>query len=175
MITFRCSCERKEHSAPIDSYEISSGAIYKIPEILKDYKKIYLVADENTYRVAGKKVEEILRECGKLYAKCILKGECVLPNAETLGNILMYAHDISAKSDIFAYSPMPDYILAVGSGTVNDSCRLASYRLGLPYGIVGTAPSMDGYASAGSPFCTTAQKPPFRAPPPSISLPTWIS
>ncbi len=152
MITFRCSCERKEHSAPIESYEISSGAIYKIPEILKNYNRIYMVADENTYRVAGEKVEEILRECGKLFSKCVLKGECVLPNAETLGNILMYAHDISAKSDIFAYSPMPDFILAVGSGTVNDSCRLASYRLGLPYGIVGTAPSMDGYASAGSPF-----------------------
>ena len=47
---------------------------------------------------------------------------------------------------------MPDFILAVGSGTINDICRIVSYRLGLPYGIVGTAPSMDGYASAGSPF-----------------------
>ena len=152
MIKFCCSCERKEHSAPLESYVIAEGAIYKIPEILENYNKIYLVADENTYRVAGNKVEALLRDSGKLFSKCILKGECVLPNAETLGNILMYAHDISAKSDIFSYSPMPDYILAVGSGTVNDSCRLASYRLGIPYGIVGTAPSMDGYASAGSPF-----------------------
>lgn len=152
MIKICCSCERKEHCAPLESYEISAGAIYKIPTILKDYERIYLVADENTYRVVGTSVEELLREQGKLYAKCILKGEGLLPNAETLGNILMYAHDISAKSDVFTYSPMPDYILAVGSGTVNDSCRLASYRLGIPYGIVATAPSMDGYASAGSPF-----------------------
>ena len=152
MIEFECNCAMKKHSAPLESYEISSGAIYKIPEILKNYKRIYMVADENTYRVAGAKVEEILKESGQFFSKCILKGEVILPNAETIGNIIMYAHDISAKSDIFKYSPMPDFILAVGSGTVNDSCRLASYRLGLPYGIAGTAPSMDGYASAGSPI-----------------------
>lgn len=152
MIKFKCECERGRHSAPLLGYEISSGAILKIPEILKKYKRIYLVSDENTYKAAGERVEKILSECGKLYSKCILTGEWVLPNAETLGKILLYASDINAKSDIFKYSPMPDFILAVGSGTVNDSCRLVSYRLGIPYGIVGTAPSMDGYASAGSPI-----------------------
>lgn len=50
-----------------------------------------------------------------------------------------------------AIRPQPDFILAVGSGVINDICRVVSYRLGLPYGIAGTAPSMDGYASAGSP------------------------
>ena len=152
MIKFKCECERGRHSAPLLGYEISSGAIAKIPEILKKYKRIYLVSDENTYKAAGERVEKILSECGKLCSKCILTGEWVLPNAETLGKILLYASDINAKSDIFKYSPMPDFILAVGSGTVNDSCRLVSYRLGIPYGIVGTAPSMDGYASAGSPI-----------------------
>lgn len=152
MIKFKCECERGRHSAPLSGYEISSGAIAKIPEILKKYKRIYLVSDENTYKVAGERVEKILSECGRLYSRCILTGEWVLPNAETIGKILLYASDINAKSDIFKYSPMPDFILAVGSGTVNDSCRLVSYRLGIPYGIVGTAPSMDGYASAGSPI-----------------------
>ena len=152
MIKFKCECERGRHSAPLSGYEISSGAIAKIPEILKKYKRIYLVSDENTYKAAGERVEKILSECGKLYSRCILTGEWVLPNAETIGKILLYASDINAKSDIFKYSPMPDFILAVGSGTVNDSCRLVSYRLGIPYGIVGTAPSMDGYASAGSPI-----------------------
>lgn len=152
MIKFKCECERGRHSAPLSGYEISSGAIAKIPEILKKYKRIYLVSDENTYKAAGERVEKILSECGRLYSRCILTGEWVLPNAETIGKILLYASDINAKSDIFKYSPMPDFILAVGSGTVNDSCRLVSYRLGIPYGIVGTAPSMDGYASAGSPI-----------------------
>ena len=72
--------------------------------------------------------------------------------------IILNANDPAAKADIFAYSPLPDLVLAVGSGTVNDSCRVASYRLNLPYAIVGTAPSMDGYASAGSPFLFNGSK-----------------
>ncbi len=152
MIEFACSCDMKKHSAPLEGYEISSGAIQKLPEILKDYHSIYVVADENTYRVAGQKVEEILRAAGKYKCTLVLTGDPILPDVETLGKIILNAHDINAKSDIFKYSPLPDFILAVGSGTINDSCRLASYRLGLPYGIVGTAPSMDGYASAGTPF-----------------------
>jgi glycerol-1-phosphate dehydrogenase [NAD(P)+] len=81
-----------------------------------------------------------------------------LPNADTLGKIILNAGDLAAKPNIFAYSELPDFILAVGSGTINDSCRLASYRLNLPYGVVGTAPSMDGYASAGTPFLFNGSK-----------------
>ena len=53
MIEFECSCAMGKHRAPLEGYEISSGALNKIPEILKDYNKIYVVADENTYRAAG--------------------------------------------------------------------------------------------------------------------------
>lgn len=152
MIEFSCDCAKKIHKAPIEKYEISKGAINKIPSLLKDYKKIYLVCDENTYKAAGKAVEEILKANGMHHSTLVLDGFPILPNAETIGKILLYANDLAAKPNIFEYSPMPDFILAVGSGTINDSCRLVSYRLGIPYGIVGTAPSMDGYASAGSPI-----------------------
>ena len=152
MIEFVCSCEKKVHRAPIEAYEISSGALLKIPEILKNYKNIYLVADKNTYKAAGKKVEEILEKNGMLHRSYVLDSNPVLPNAENLGKVLLNMYDIDAKPDIFNFKPLPDFILAVGSGTINDTCRLLSFRLNIPYGIVATAPSMDGYASAGSPF-----------------------
>ena len=152
MIEFDCTCSRKHHRAPLEGYRIYSGAIEEIPTLLGDYHRIYVVADRNTYRVAGARVEALLKEHGMLHAVRIIDRDVVLPNAETLGEIVLHANDHAAISDIFAYSPLPDLILAVGSGTVNDSCRLASYRLGLPYAVVATAPSMDGYASAGSPF-----------------------
>ena len=38
MIEFECSCAMKKHRAPIEGWEISSGALNKLPEILKDYK-----------------------------------------------------------------------------------------------------------------------------------------
>ena len=111
----------KKHRAPLEGFEISSGALNKIPEILKDYNKIYVVADENTYKAAGAKVEEILKAAGKYFRTLVLEGEVILPNPDTLGKIILNANDPTAKSNIFEYSPMPDFILAVGSGTVNDS------------------------------------------------------
>ena len=152
MIEFECTCERGRHQAPFEGYEISRGALEKLPEILKNYRSIFVVADTNTYAAAGERVCAILKAAGMLSHAYILTDETVLPDARTVGAILMNVNAPSARSDIFAYSPLPDFILAVGSGTVNDSCRLVSYRLGLPYGVVGTAPSMDGYVSAGSPM-----------------------
>ena len=152
MIRFSCDCAMGSHQAPLEGYEISSGAINKLPEILKDYHKIYVVSDENTHRAAGERVECLLREKGMLFTSLVLDGDCVLPNADTLGKIILNANPVTAKADPFSYSELPDFILAVGSGVVNDSCRLASFRLHLPYGIVATAPSMDGYVSAGTPF-----------------------
>ena len=38
-------------------------------------------------------------------------------------------------------------ILAVGSGTINDVAKMAASRRGLPYVVLGTAASMNGYAS----------------------------
>lgn len=152
MMGFECSCSMGRHAAPVEGYDISSGAIERIPEILKDYRKVYMVADRNTYRAAGERVEAILDENGMLFNRLILDTDTVLPNAETIGKIVLNANNVNAKADIFEYSPLPDLILAVGSGTVNDSCRVASYRMHLPYAVVATAPSMDGYLSAGSPI-----------------------
>lgn len=151
MITRKCSCERGTHSAPLEQVLIGQGAISQIPNVLEKYEHIYLVADENTYRVLGKRAEELLLAAGKDVHTHVLKGN-VLPNEYNIGDVLIHLYDPKADSDIFEYSPKPDFILGVGSGTVNDICRLVSYRVGLPYGIAGTAPSMDGYASAGSPI-----------------------
>ena len=152
MINFACDCSMKKHCAPIEAYEISSGAINKIPEMLKSYKRIYIVADNNTYSVAGKKVEELLKENGMHYRTFVFNEQPVLPNAESIGKVILNFENLDAKPNIFKFNAKPDFILAVGSGSLNDICRITSYRLGIHYGIVATASSMDGYASAGSPI-----------------------
>ncbi len=149
MTELKCNCG-KTHRAPLKKYIIESGAVQKTVEILRDYSKIYLVCDETTYGILGLKVEMILSDAGKLSHKLILKTN-PLPDAQTIGDILIHLMPPSDENDIFGYSDKPDLILGVGSGTINDSCRLVSYRIGVPYAIVATAPSMDGYASAGSP------------------------
>lgn len=49
--SFPCSCEQKHHTAPVKAVEVSEHAVEKVPEILKEYHRIFLVADENTYAV----------------------------------------------------------------------------------------------------------------------------
>lgn len=157
MITMDCNCG-KEHSAPLEEYVIECGAINKLPTILKDYNSIYMVCDPNTYNALGKQVQGILVSAGKFSHMVMLRPN-PLPDYETIGDIMVHLNDPGAEADPFKYSPKPDFILAVGSGVINDSCRLVSYRTGIPYGVAGTAPSMDGYASAGSPIlCDNTKK-----------------
>lgn len=151
MIERKCSCSRGNHRAPLEQYVIAQGAINRLPELLGAYGHIYLVADETTYRVLGERAEGLLQATGKQVHRHILRGN-VLPNAQNVGDVLIHLYDVKADPDIFAFSPKPDLILGVGSGVINDICRLVSYRVGIPYAIAGTAPSMDGYASAGSPI-----------------------
>lgn len=157
MIEKKCNCEMGVHRAPLDSYIIEAGAAERLPDLLSTYGSIYMVCDENTYRVLGERAERLLLDSGKNVYKHILTGE-VLPNAHNIGDVLIHLYNTKADSDIFEYSPRPDFILAVGSGVINDICRFVSYRLGIPYGIAGTAPSMDGYASAGSPILLDGTK-----------------
>jgi glycerol-1-phosphate dehydrogenase [NAD(P)+] len=53
-------------------------------------------------------------------------------------------------SIIMHFDPTCDMFLAVGSGVINDLCKVAAYATGRPTAVVGTAPSMDGYASNSS-------------------------
>lgn len=157
MISMECNCEQKKHSAPVKIIEISENAILKTAEILKDYKRIFMVADKNTYEIAGKTVEKLLKEAGILSHICIIDSP-ELPTSTNIGKVLIEAGRDREIYDIEAFSNNPDYILAVGSGSVNDICRMVSYRLGIEYGVVGTAPSMDGYVSVVAPLLVGNRK-----------------
>ena len=56
--------------------------------------------------------------------------------------------DESALSKIAAMQA--DAYVAIGSGTINDLCKYASYMVQKPYCIFATAPSMNGYVSANA-------------------------
>jgi glycerol-1-phosphate dehydrogenase [NAD(P)+] len=60
-------------------------------------------------------------------------------------------------------APKCDLIIAVGSGTINDLCKFISYKMGIHYMIVATAPSMDGYASNVAPLIVNRLKYTFEA------------
>jgi len=137
---FTCNCG-KEHRVDIDDIVIEKEAITFLPSLINQYnfKKIFIIADANTYKVAGEITEAALQGNGFDLKKYIFEDkEALIPDEKAVGKLLI---QITRDTDL---------ILTIGSGTLNDLSRYLSYKLSIPYFIIVTAPSMDGYASTVS-------------------------
>ena len=64
---------------------------------------------------------------------------------------MIYAR-IEQVREIEALLDDVDGVIAVGTGSVNDICRVASFNRGKQFAIFATAPSMDGFASDSAPI-----------------------
>ncbi|MBQ2734839.1 MAG: sn-glycerol-1-phosphate dehydrogenase [Clostridia bacterium] len=148
-----CACGRA-HRCPIDFVEIGRGAVKELPRLCQTYGHILLVSDENTYRACGEDVRGLLSEHVETHLILSKNGDVVIPNEEKIGEIESY---LTADTDL---------LVGVGSGVINDLCKYVSYKHGLPYYIVATAPSMDGYASVGSALVLGGMKVTLNACPP---------
>jgi len=56
-----------------------------------------------------------------------------------------------------------EFLIAIGSGTINDLTRFVSFKTGMPYSIIAIAPSMDGYTSSVSPLIVNGFKRTYNA------------
>ncbi len=131
----KCSCG-KTHTCDIKAVYIEADAIKRLTDELVGINNILIVADENTYLAAGEKTENAL--LGKNIKKVIFPGETVLiPDEKAIERITGLTDGI-------------DYIVGIGSGVIQDLCKYVSHFRNIPYAIVATAPSMDGYASTGA-------------------------
>ena len=132
------ACGRK-HVTPACRIGIGRGLIEKLPEFVGNLgTKPFVLADTNTWQAAGKKAIDLLEQAGISSSCYIYPGDQLRPDEWSLGSAIMH----------FDYSC--DCILAVGSGTINDLAKLLSRFSGRPYMLLGTAPSMDGFASSSS-------------------------
>ncbi len=131
-----CPCG-KSHACPIESVVIQKGAISALTALAKDYAHILLVADTNTYAACGKETEEAL--FGKMQGLLLYRRDGVLVPDEAA--IMEMEAALTESTDL---------IVGIGSGVINDLCKHVSFKHSLPYFIVATAPSMDGYASKGA-------------------------
>lgn len=136
---FQCDCG-KLHKAMLDDVIIGKGVIEKLPEVIARYnaKKVFVFADPNTDAVAGVRVSQILEQNNISYTKYVFATASLEPNEEAVGSLMMH------------YDSTCDLIVGVGSGVLNDIGKILCKISNHPYIIVGTAPSMDGYASASS-------------------------
>ena len=104
-----------------------------------DHTHFYLIADENTYRVLGKRIFESLQEQGW----DIL---CQILNPEHL-----HTDDFSITRVLATYDAQPRLFVAVGSGTITDITRFTSHRSRNPFVSFPTAASVDAYTSKNAP------------------------
>ncbi len=61
-------------------------------------------------------------------------------------------------------------VIALGSGTINDLSKMSAHRVGLPYGVVATAASMNGYTSRIAALLVGGVKRTVEATPPRFVL-----
>lgn len=149
--SYECSCGRT-HRVDIRKIAVGKGVVNSLPEILSEFrdKKIIVVSDANTRKIAGDRVFQLLQESGFTgLSTYILESEdypIVVPDERVVARLLYETPNDTAL------------LLAVGSGTVNDICKIVSYKMGIASATVGTAPSMDGYASSMSPLIVNHSK-----------------
>ena len=133
-----CPCGR-EHRFDA-AVEIGAGAVSRLPVYLAKFgaKKVYLLSDRNTWAAAGHRVAQILKDAGAQVVSHSFQEDSLEPDEKSVGSAVMH------------FDWHCDMVVAVGSGVINDIGKIVAAMAKLPYIIVGTAPSMDGYASATS-------------------------
>lgn len=138
--------------------EFGEGAMERLPKMLEALfpgKKVVIVADDNTYNAAGRKVCGILDAAGTQ-----MEDSFIFKDPD------LYA-EWSYLQLLEAYLKERDTVpVAVGSGVINDLTKLASHHLGRRYVIVGTAASMDGYTAYGASITYEGNKQTFDCPAP---------
>lgn len=138
-----CSCGKK-HVCNIKYVYIEKDAIRRLERICDSYSSLLLIADENTFSAAGELTENVIGD--KITRKVIFSGkEILLPDEKAI------AEAESALDGI-------DLIIGIGSGVIQDLCKYVSHFNKIPYVIIATTPSMDGYASNGAAMITDGMK-----------------
>ena len=136
-----CSCGRC-HVVPTRRALVGAAVLDRLPGLLAELRldgPALLTADPNTWEVAGRRVGQLLRSSGTSVQDLILASQ----TAHGLEATAEIAAEVEARMrGAFAFA------VAVGSGTINDLTRLPASNLGIPYVVVATAPSMNGYTSA---------------------------
>lgn len=151
-----CSCGHM-HRTEIQDVQIGSGLVHNVGSILKKNnfsQHILLVADKNT-QAAADGIAESLQGFSVEYKVYDNIRVAEMKHVKELEDIIK-CRDIS--------------ILSVGTGSINDPCRLAAANQNKKLCIFATAPSMDGFASYSSPIVKNGFKSSYPAKSPEVII-----
>lgn len=141
---------------------IGSHVLQQVPELFKNLffgRKAIVVADKNTYRVAGEQVERLLQDAG-----------IKVDESHVFTDPNLFAEYGFVEELVRVLENTDAIPIAVGSGTINDLTKLASYKTNRRYMCVATAASMDGYTAFGASITYKGAKQTFNCPAPRACL-----
>ena len=151
-----CVCGQT-HRCDIEHLAIGEDVLSELTTMLADKKHILLVADRNTAPLCAERVRTLL---GNKFESlcCFEQDELLVPNEQTITQVEKHLSDST------------DFILGIGSGVINDTCKYVSYHHSIKCGIIATAPSMDGFASSGAAMIIGGMKVTYTTHAPSLIL-----
>lgn len=137
---------------------IGNGVVCRTAEMFNNLfagRKAIVVADDNTWKVAGIDAQKSLEDAGiETYEPFIFPSEDFYAE---------WQHIETLKAHL---EPLDAIAIAVGSGVINDTVKYVSYLLDRKYMCVGTAASMDGFTAYGSSITKDGNKQTFDCPAP---------
>ncbi|MBE0600294.1 MAG: sn-glycerol-1-phosphate dehydrogenase, partial [Firmicutes bacterium] len=138
-----CACGLP-HTQPSQDIYVGGGIVHTTPAYIKQRglgTHCVLVADQNTWPLAGEALAKRLTGEGFTVIPCVITRDGVMdPDERACGEVLL------------SIQPETEFLIAVGSGSITDTTRVNATRCKLPFVSVGTAPSMDGYTSVVAPL-----------------------
>jgi glycerol-1-phosphate dehydrogenase [NAD(P)+] len=138
--TFDCECGRT-HSVPIRKLIYAEDALERLPDVLNplaEGRRIVLVADQRTWRIAGQQAEQTLDQAGWSVR------DIVVPDVGRGSPVC----DDATHDWLNGRLPPADIALAVGCGVINDLTKWSAFDHGLPYAVMATAATMNGFTAA---------------------------
>ena len=137
---------------------IGKGVVTRTAEMFNSLfpgQKAIVIADENTWKVAGKDVQRSLDDHGiASHDPFVFKSKDFYAEWQHIETLENHLRNIDAIA------------IAVGSGVINDTVKLVSHMLGRRYMCVGTAASMDGFTAYGASITKDGNKQTFDCPAP---------
>ena len=137
---------------------IGNGAVCRTADMFSQLfpgRKAVIVADDNTWEVAGKDAQRSLDDAGiESVDAYIFSSEDFYAEWRHVEALKAFLENIDAV------------VIAVGSGVINDTVKYVSSLLGRRYMCVGTAASMDGFTAYGASITKDGNKQTFDCPAP---------
>jgi glycerol-1-phosphate dehydrogenase [NAD(P)+] len=137
---------------------VAPGARHQVADVFSELfgsAPCIIIADENTFAVAGREAQDGLRANGR---------ECLEPLVlEADGLYAEYSFVTRIQQALADNNAIP---IAVGSGSINDLTKLAAHLSGRQYLSLATAASMDGYTAFGASITHQGSKQTFDCPAP---------